>query len=212
MATFGGSNFVTYTCPHCNKVFIKDITFEDMVIYKDENVRNKVRGILKSDTTTKSDTYDVELAQISDSYVFGFRAPSVWNVIIETASLSDKFLEKHADLIDVVSYIDAIYVIDNDNNTLVPVDVRPDPNDQAKSSARRVKAFYDIIRTLNSEDYYTLRAKIAEFDEATDNVTYQIPASTCPDCATEIPANTDIGPDAMLFTRHQLAAIGNMSN
>lgn len=211
MATFGGSNFVNYTCPKCNKVFVQDIKFEDMVSYASEETKEKVRAILKMDTTTPSnDTYPVDLVQISNNYVFGLRTPSVWNVIMETASLSDQFLEKHADLIDVVSYIDAIYIIDEETMSLVPVDTKPDPNDQAKTSARRIKVFYDVIRTLSSEDYYGLRAKINEYDENSNDVSYKIPATKCPECEAEIPENKDITPDNMLFTRHQLAAIGNM--
>ena len=213
MATFGGSNFVSYSCPNnkCNKVFIKDIQFKDMVKYADDAAKKKVQAILKLDSTTPNkDTYPVDLVQISDYYVFGLRAPSVWNVIMETASLSDKFLEKHGDLIDIVAYIDSIYYIDNANQTLVPIDTKPDHNDQAKTSARRIKVFYDIIQQLSSEEYFNLGAAIKEYDKPGEQVTYMIPACTCPECATEIPANENISPDAMLFTRHQLAAIGNM--
>lgn len=211
MATFGGSNFVNYSCQKCEKVFIKDVKFEDMVEYADNDARAKVRNILKMDSTSPSnDSYPVDLEQVSDSYVFALRTPSVWNVVIETASLSDQFLEKHADLIDMVAYIDAIYVIDTANQTLIPVDTKPDPNDTAKTAGRRIKAFYDIIRTLSSEEYYSLRSKITEYDEDATKVSYKIPACTCPHCAAEIPANTDITPDSMLFTRHQLAALGSM--
>lgn len=211
MATFGGSNFVNYTCPSCKKVFIHDVKFEDMVKYADEEVRESVCSILKLDSTSQSnDTYDVDLIQISDSCVFALRSPSVWNVIIETASLSDKFLEKHSDLIDVVSYIDAIYMVDEESSSLIPIDTKPDANDQAKTSARRIKAFYDIISSLSSEDYYNLRSHINEYDERSSKVSYQIPACNCPDCNADIPVNENITPDNMLFTRHQLAAIGNM--
>ena len=211
MATFGGSNFINYSCPKCNKLFIKDVRFEDMVEYADDETRSKVKAMLKMDTTSPSnDSYEAELIQVSDTYVFAIKSPSIWNVIIETASLSDQFLEKHSDLIDMVTYIDAIYIIDADNNSLIPVDTKPDHNDQAKTSARRIKAFYDIISTLNSEDYYGLRAAINECEEDASKVTYKIPACTCPECSAEIKDNTDITPDSMLFTRHQLAAIGNM--
>lgn len=214
MATFGGSNFITYSCTNdkCNNVFIKDIKFEDMIKYKDDSVKRKVQDILKMDTTSavESDEYETDLIQISDDYAFAIKTPTIWNVIMETATLSDKFLEKHADLIDLVSYIDKIYLIDAANQRLIPVDTKPDPNDQAKTSARRIRAFYDVIKTLNSEDFYNLRAKIAEYDKASDELSYQIPACTCPKCATEIAANESILPENMLFTRHQLAAIGNM--
>lgn len=211
MATFGGSNFVNYSCPKCNKVFIKDIDFKDMVVYADDETKELVQNLLKMDTTTtKAGEYETELVQVSDHYVFGIRTPSVWNVIIETASLSEQFLEKHADLIDLVAYIDAVYIIDAENEQLIPVDTKPDPDDVAKTSARRIRAMYNIISTLSSEEFYALRAAITNLDEVATKVTYKIPGCTCPDCATEIPTNTSMTPDSMLFTRHQLAAIGNM--
>lgn len=211
MATFGGSNFINYSCPKCKKVFIKDISFKDMVVYADDETKTKIQNLLKMDTTSPSkDEYPVTLIPVSDSYAFAIKTPSVWNVIMETASLSDKFLEKHADLIDVVSYIDSAYLIDNANSQLIPINTKPDPNDMAKTAARRIKAMYDIISTLSSEEYYALRAAIGELDEEVTKLSYQIPACTCPACATEIPANTEVTPDGMLFMRHQLAAIGNM--
>lgn len=213
MATFGGSNFINYSCPQCKKVFIKDdIKFKDMVVYASDEAKAEIQSMLKMDTTSKSnDSYESELVQVSDNYAFAIRTPSIWNVIIETASLSDQFLQKHADLIDMVAYIDAAYIIDHNNNQLIPVDTKPDANDMAKTAARRIKAMYDIISTLTSEEFYALRNTINEFDEfASNSVSYQIPACTCPHCAAEIPANKEITPDAMLFTRHQLAAIGNM--
>lgn len=213
MATFGGSNFINYSCPQCKKVFIKDnIDFKDMVIYANDEAKTTIQSLLKMDTTSKSkDTYESTLIQVSDNYAFAIRTPSIWNVIIETASLSDQFLQKHADLIDMVAYIDSAYIIDHANNQLIPVDTKPEPNDMAKTAARRIKAMYDIISTLSSEEFYAMRNAINEFDEfANNSVSYQIPACTCPHCAAEIPANTEITPDSMLFTRHQLAAIGNM--
>lgn len=212
MATFGGSNFINYSCPKCKKVFIQDIDFKDMVTYADDETKAKIQAMLKMDTTSKSaDSYEAQMIQVSDSYVFAIRTPSIWNVIMETASLSDPFLQKHADLIDMVAYIDAAYIIDHSNMQLIPVDTKPDANDMAKTAARRIKAMYDIISTLSSEEFYALRNTLNEYDEfANNSISYKIPACTCKHCGTEIPANTEITPDAILFTRHQLAAIGNM--
>ena len=212
MATFGGSNFLNYTCPKCEKVFIKDVDFKDMVMYADDETKEKINCMLKQDTTSHSnDSYNVELIQVSNSYVLGIKTPSIWNVIMETASLSEKFLDKYSDLIDMVSYIDSAYLIDEQNGMLIPVNTKPDPNDMAKTAARRIKAMYDIIATLNSEEFYALRSKINEHDEfATSKISYKIPETICPHCATKVPENRNVTPDNMLFMRHQLAAIANM--
>ena len=104
-------------------------------------------------------------------------------------------------------------MIDYSTNGLIPVDVNADPNDQAKSSLRRIKIFYDIIHSLSSEEFYAFRKKLNEYDEGgMDDITYMIPGCNCPDCAAEIAANEEVGPDGMLFLRHQLAAFVNMPN
>ena len=212
MATFGNSNYINQTCPECKKIFIQDIKLEDMVAYKDDAIKNEVRDILKMDTNSslKNDEYPVDLVPISDSYVFGIHSPTLYSVIIETASLSDQFIEKYSDLIDIVSFIDSIYYIDKENQQLIPVDTKPDPTNQAKTSARRIKVFYDIIRTLDSEEFYSLRGALSDYEEEANKISYKIPGCKCPNCGKEIPENTDIGPDAMLFTRHRLAAISNL--
>ena len=213
MATFNGSSFTNYSCPHCNNVFIHDIEFKDLVKYKDDNAKAKVQNLLRKDTTShEGDTYEVEMIQISKKYAFGIRTPSIWTTIIEIASLSDSFLEKHADLIDIIAYIDGIYLIDYDNSELIPVDTKPDPNDLGKTVARRVKCMHDVVSTLSSEEYYALTSAIADIDKTSDEVSYKLPGCTCPKCNKEIPENDNITPDQLLFTRHQLAAIANTSN
>lgn len=216
MATFGNGNFLNYTCPKegCQHIFIKDVKLEDMVKYRDDETREKIRSILRGDTTSprKDGEYDVDMEQVSDHYVFGLRAPSIWNVIIETASLPEKFLDKYSDLIDLIAYIDGIYVIDEENQQLVPVDTKPDPNDMSKTVARKVRAYYDIIKTLDTNEYFNLRALVDGYDKPGDDIKYIRPGCKCPKCGAEIPEDEDTSPDAMLFTRHQLAAIGSISS
>lgn len=213
MATFNGSSFINYSCPHCQNLFIHDIEFSDAVVYKDDETKQKVKDLLKMDSTTQNaDEYEVQLVQVSDNYAFGIRTPSVWNTVMEIATLSDKFLEQHADLIDMIAYIDTIYLIDYDNGELIPVDVKPDHNDMGKTVARRVKSLHDIISTLSSDEYMTIRSAINELDTSADDISYRLPGCTCPKCNKEIPANDNFTPEQMLFTRHQLAAIANMSN
>jgi len=216
MATFGNGNFLNYTCPKdgCQHIFIKDVKLEDMVKYKDDETRERIRSILRGDTTSsrKDGEYDVDLVQISDHYVFGLRAPSIWNVIIETASLPEKFLDKYSDLIDLIAYIDGIYVIDEDNQELVPVDTKPDPDNLSKTVARKVRAYYDIIKGLDTNEYFNLRALVDGYDKPGDDIKYVRPGCKCPKCGAEIPEDKDTSPDAMLFTRHQLAAIGSISS
>ena len=212
MATFSGSNFLTYTCPKCNKVFIQDVDFMDMIEYADDEAKAKVAEMLKLDTTSpKKYEYNIELVQVSDKFAFGIHSPSLYNIIMETASVSEKFLSTYSDLMDTIAYIDTIYYIDMENQELVPVDTKPVPNDIAKTSARKIKIFHGIINKLSSSEFYALRAKIADYSsDTTDKILYKIPECTCPECGEKIEEQKPVGPDSLLFTRHQLEAIGSL--
>lgn len=211
MATFGGSNFTNYVCPKCHKTFINDIgNFDEMVMYATEEAKAKVRNILKMDSTSSGDKYEANLVAISNQYAVALRTPSIWNVIIETASLSDKFLEAYADQIDLIAYIDTAYLIDQENMNLIPIDTKPDPDDIAKTAGRRIRVMHDLINKLDSQELYALRSAINELDESANDISYKIPGCKCPDCGSDVPGNDQIGPDGMLFTRHQLAAIASM--
>ena len=213
-ATFANSNFITYECPNskCKKMFIKEVNFDDMVSYASDEVKHNVEIFCKKDTNAPAKDFgESELFQISDNYAVALRHPSIWNVTIEVAALSDKFLEKYADMIDLISYIDNIYFIDSDHQMLVPINTKPVTNDIAKTSARRIATYIDnIINKFTSDEFFNLRGKINEFDENNNAVTYKIPGATCPDCAEQIAETANIAPENLLFTRHQLAAIPSM--
>lgn len=213
-ATFAGSNFVHYTCTNnkCDKgVFIKDIDFDDMVRFPNEEMKREFNEILSNDTTTHTNIYKPILKQISDNYVFGIRNPSIWNVIIETASLSEAFLDKYGDLIDTVSYIDAIYLINRTTHQLEMIDTKPDKSNQTKTAARKIRAFNDILKGLSTDQFFALREAINELEQNVDQIKYLIPATTCPYCGAKI-EETEMSPDTMLFTRHQLGAFASISN
>ena len=205
-ATFAGSNFVHYECPECNHVFIKDYDFEEMVNYRDEKAKEKIHHILNSGNTTIPG-YNVKLSQISDNYVIGLKDPSIWNMVMETASLSEDFLNKYEDLMDTMSFIDSIYVIDRNSSELKPISFDYDKNDPAKSTARKIMILSEIIRTLSSDNYFDLRNQIAQLFSSSNDMTYKIPAAKCPKCGQEFADEPTEGM-RMLFTRHQLGALG----
>lgn len=75
---------------------------------------------------------------------------------------------------------------------------------------RKITAYYKILSTLNSDQYYNLTNYIQDINERDDKVTFQLPECTCPKCNTKIPAESRT-PEQLLFTRHQLRAIANIS-
>lgn len=208
-ACFAGSNTIPYTCPNCNKMFMSDIDIDSMVKYADDDTKKEVERILSGDTTTISDEYTAELRQISDNYVVSLKDPTIYNVIFESASLSQEFTEKYKDLLGLISYIDEFYVINATEGTLDPVDTSPVPNDIAKSTMRKIKIYYEILSTLTSDQYYQLSSYIKDINDKSDKVSYIMPKIVCPKCGHEIPEEAKT-PESLLFTRHQLGAIVNI--
>ena len=205
-ATFAGSNFVHYECPECHHIFIKDYNFDkDMVTYSNDKARTKIQNIMRSNDSSIPD-YEVKLYQISDRYAVGLKDPSIWNMVMETAALSDEFLAKYEDLIDTMSFIDSVYLISTSDNTLQPIDFGYNKNEPAKSTARKISILSDIIRTLSSDNYFILRGHIAKLFSSSNDIGYQIPATDCPKCNHHFEAESTEA-IRMLFTRHQLGAL-----
>lgn len=210
MATFGKSNYISYQCPECKTVFIKDdVKFEDMVQYKDDSVKNKVKEILSMSTDNGIINYQVDLVP-AGRYAFGMRSPSLYNVAIETAGLPDNIMDKYSDLIDTITYIDSVYTIDNVNMQLIPVIIPFVKDDPIKSTIKRIKTLYDILKRLSSDEYYILRGYITKLADTSAELSYKIPAAKCTECDKEIPENTETSASDLLFTRHHLGAFANM--
>ena len=210
MATFGESNYISYQCPACKKVFIKDAKFEDMIVYKDDMVKEKVKEILSQSTDVGVVEYNVKLIPVGEKYAFGMKAPSLYNVVMETAGLPENILQKYADLIDTITYIDSVYMIDYVNNSLIPVTIPTIKDDPVKNNIKRIQTLYDILKKLNSDEYYKLRGYITKLADTSSDITYMIPEATCPECDEKIEANKEIDAATLLFTRHHLGAFANM--
>lgn len=209
-ASFDKSNYIPYDCPHCKEVFVtEDISIDDMVKYKDEKAKEQAKAILESDSTTKSNEYDVDLLQISDNYVFGFKDPTIYNVIFENISLDEKFLVKYADLLEMISYIDEIYLIDYETSELRPIELKTFPNDMVKTTKYKIDRYAKIIQSLKTDEYNQLDSILRGRDKKHDMVSYVLPKVTCPKCKKEI-EERPMSAEDLLFTRHQLARIANI--
>lgn len=208
-ASFHGSNYIPYDCPHCKNVFVtSDISIDDMVKYKTDADKEKAKSILEKETTTEVNEYDVDLVQISDNYVFGFKDPSIYNVIFESIILDDNFLEKYAELLQIISYIDSVYLIDYESNELRPIELQEYPNNLRKTVKTKINRYAKVIQSLNSDQFNQLETILKERDERHDGVSYVLPQVKCTKCGKEIEERPMTSED-LLFTRHQLARIAN---
>ena len=219
-ATFGAANILTYECPkeECGNVFLKEVPVMSMIKYKNEAIKTEYLDLLHNGKLNVSkDTYTAGLFQASDEYVFALKTPTLYERVFEPTLLDSKILETYGDLITLITYIDGIFVIDEANKKLIPVDMQPIHTDPRKTVRRRIKTCASIIRTLTSDQLQTLTVETDKYDkpdskrnnnndddeDTTPEIQYIYPECECPKCKSKI-EEAVANPVDMLFTRHQL--------
>lgn len=212
IASFGKANTVPYSCikTNCNNVYMVDTPIEDMVKYKNDEVKERVQELLNGNEVIDG-TETIEVKMVSDRYAIGFKVPSIYNVIFEMSILDDKFTDKYADFLSYMVYIDEIYFIDKENQQLVPIDVSiKETNNIVKSIKNKVMQYSKILRTLTPDQFSNFKACIQQITSKNELIDYIIPSATCPNCGTTIKEQI-VEPQEMLFTRQQLLLIANSS-
>ena len=219
-ATFGAANILTYECPKegCDNVFLKEVPVMSMIKYKNDAVKKEYLDLLHNGKLNISkDTYSAGLFQVSDEYVFALKTPTLYERVFEPTLLDSQILDTYGQLITLITYIDEIYVIDQANNKLIPIDMQPVHTDPRKTVRRRIKTCASIIRTLTSDQLQTLTVETDKYDkpdskrnrnddddeDTTPEIQYIYPECECPKCRSKI-KEAVADPVDMLFTRHQL--------
>ena len=210
-ANFAGSNFVPYDCSACKNTFLSDnIPLEDMYKFKNDETKEKFNKIRNQQNTSPAGLYVSEVIQISDSIAIGFRDPSIYNIIFETAMLDDTFTEKYRDIIAVLSYIDNIYLINADTQSISPIAYKIDKNNTAKTIKARIITYAKILEKLAPDQYYIILSYLNAINSRGDEITYIKPEVTCPNCGTVIPEQ-EVTAESLVFTRAQLASLSATS-
>lgn len=207
-ACYADNNIVPYTCPHCNKTFMINVDINKMVKFEKPEVESEFWKLYNRDTTSTG-VYKAELVQISDNFVAAIKLPTVFSVIFENAALDENFLAKYSDLLGLITYIDAMYLINRETGELEEVIIKAEPNDFVKTTKRKVATFAKILCSLDSDQYNNFVAKMQDLMDSNDGISYIQPAAKCTHCGEEIP-ETQVEPLDMVFTRHQLGAISNL--
>ena len=219
-ATFSNSNIITYSCTDdtCHNIFMNKKNIEDMIKFRNEDVKKKYMDILHSgNVNTVTTEYETDLYQASDEYAFSLRKPSLYATYIEPSLINEEFMKKYEDLLLLISYIDDIYIIDRENNELIKVDTKPDPRRPDVTVKRKIKSYATIIRSLTSDQLQSLSLATDKYDAAEvdddgnviTDIKYIYPEEICPKCGKVVPEEEQ-SPDRMLFMRHQLGLMNKM--
>ena len=209
-ASYGGANYIPYNCQECGEVFVSDETpLYQMIKFETPEDEKKAEEIVGKALRApeKLKTYR---EQITDEYVMDFKDPSIYNMYFELALLPDDFTEENAELITYICYIDAIYVIDRQTMSLIPINLTKHDDNITKELMYKIKRYAKVLKSLSADELSKVQAKISEIvDEREVNVDYVLPETVCPRCGKTIP-ETKISAQDLVFTRHQLARITTM--
>ena len=206
-ATFENANHIANMCGECLHAFLtENIPIMDMVKFRDEEAEQRFNDIMEFGNGLDVKPYiETRVVPISDIIAVGLKEPTIYSTIYENQALPEKFRNANADVLNMISYIDAFYIIDGDE--LRPIAVKHYPNNAAKTTKYKIAAFSQVIKSLTSDEYNKLYTYITQITSNERSIYYQLPELTCPKCGKKLDVDTDENGLSLLFKRHQLVPI-----
>lgn len=204
-ANFSTSNIIPFSCPKCKHFYTEKRPIIDMVKFETEADKETFNKIIAKDPSMPP-TFEEEIYVANSDYAFGIVIPKIYNSMFEERLLNEGFREKYAGIINISHCISTVYEIDEDNEELIPIQFNTAPNDIVKTYKYRIQGIYKILSKLSAYEFKELQTFIAKYLEGNNkniNISYQVPAATCPKCGAEIEA-IPMNAQELVFTRHRL--------
>lgn len=204
-ANFSTSNIIPFSCPKCKHFYTEKRPIIDMVKFETEADKETFNKTITKDPSFPP-TFEEEIYVANGDYAFGIVIPKIYNSMFEERLLNEGFREKYAGIINISHCISTVYEIDEDNEELIPIQFNTAPNDIVKTYKYRIQGIYKILSKLSAYEFKELQSHIAKYLEENSkdiNISYQVPAATCPKCGAEIEA-IPMNAQELVFTRHRL--------
>ena len=214
IASYKGTNFLPMDCPNNNcpdpTFLTDDIPIMDMVKFKDDESKVKFMEIYKSEIvySNKSAYYVTAITPVSNQIAIGFKESTLKDVI-DIEGLDERFRNKYKTTINLIPYIDAIYQIDYDTQSLIEIKANTkDTDNHIKLLRSKIRTYAKLIDTLTSDEFGVINAVINGISTREDMLSYIVPAVECPACGRKI---DEVATSAtqLVFTRYQLGALVN---
>lgn len=203
-ANFSNSNIIPFSCPKCKHFFTAKRPIIDMVNFGSDEAKEKFKAIIAKDPSMPT-TIEEEVI-VSGKYAFGIVTPNIYNSLFEERLLNESFREKYEGIINISHCISTIYEIDVESEELVPIQFKYDKDDIVKTYKYRIRDIYRILSKLSAFEFKDLQDSIAKHIERNSketDISYQVPATTCPKCGSDIEA-IPMNAQDLVFTRHRL--------
>lgn len=214
-ACYADVNYVNRLCSKddnpkaCGKSSIIDIDIDTMVKYKDDETKKEFNKIFSGDTTTETDEVESIIIQISDDIAISYRHPTIYSTFMQYSTLNPNITKDYEDVLNTLAYIDEFYEIDRSTMELIPIDIKEYPTNFNKTVLSRLKTYIKILKSLTSDQYNMLIAKLSNLIEE-PKVTYVYPEIVCPECGAKIPESDIQSVLQLIFTRAQLVQIKSL--
>ncbi len=210
-ASFAGKNYIPYNCEDakCRKPFISDNKpIESMVWFANDAAKDRFYKIKESSDIEDPCMYKKKIEPIYGSIGIGFKEPSIYDAVFESAVLDENFAEKYKDIIKILVYIDGIYC--NVDGEWHPLTYNIDPKSIAKTTKTKIVTYAKLLNSLPSDAFQKVVNIINNIDILGNSVRYVIPEEVCPYCGKPVainPENNITDATELLFSRHQVSQL-----
>lgn len=211
-ACFQNANIIGFQCQNtkCDNIFAEKRDIMDMVKFGTDKDKELFDRIYQQDPSVDC-TLEEDLMEVSDKYAIGVGPITLYNILFEINFVDKAMTEKYDTFVGMAATIKSLYRIDEEKEALIPIAFRTDKNDVVKTYKYRIASLYKIFNTLSDIDLNDISDRIGEYaDKYADaiNISYQMPAATCPECGEEIKA-AEAPAQQLVFIRHRLVQVLN---
>jgi hypothetical protein len=213
VASFNGANYLPMDCNNqqCTEgTFVTDnVPIMDMVKFKDDKVKAKFTKIYKEETVidNREGLYVYNNVAINDKFAIAFKQPTLYDYI-EALNVDDVFARKYSNMLAMIPYIDNIYAINYDTNTLDPIGYKEFQGNASKTFKSKIRKYNSVLNYLSGDEFSLVEAYTNDISSNDDGVTYVNPSMRCPYCGKETDEQ-EMTAQALVFTRFQLGALVN---
>ena len=211
-ACFQNANIIGFQCQNtkCDNIFAEKREIMEMVKFGSDKDKELFDKLYQKDPSVDC-TLEEDLMEVSDKYAIGVGPITLYNILFEINFVDKAMTEKYDTFVGMAATIKSLYRIDEEKEALIPIAFRTDKNDVVKTYKYRIASLYKIFNTLSDIDLNDISDRIGEYaDKYADsiNISYQMPAATCPECGDEIQA-AEAPAQQLVFIRHRLVQVLN---
>lgn len=212
-ASMSGANYIPRVCekPSCQYSYLTDdINIDSMIKFGSDKAKERFNEIQQVKLSPEnSGQYQSVVSVINDRFAIGLKVPSFYTVLYEYASLNTDFIRKYSTVVNIIQYIDYIYLINPETKEYQPIGWKLYPTDITKNFKSKIATYSKILKEFDDKDFSILMALINSIVYKTNEnstIEFEVPETKCPKCGSVIPSYR-IVPRGLVFMRQRLVDI-----